>query len=117
MVVRIPTIDRTTHRNSILATWSGLANGDTGAPIQEPAFADRTVQISGTFGSGGSITLQGSNDGTNFVALTDGQGNAVTKLAAAMEVIEECPRYVRPSVTAGDGTTALVVTMWARRGR
>jgi hypothetical protein len=75
------------------------------------------VQIGGTFGAGGSVTLQGSNDGTNWVAVTDPQGTAVTKTAAAMEVIEECPRYICPNVTAGDGTISLVVTICACRGR
>jgi hypothetical protein len=118
MAIRTPTVDRNTQiRNAILVTWSGLQNGDTGAPMQEPEFSDRTVQIGGTFGAGGSVTLQGSNDGTNWAALTDPQGNAITKTVGAIETIAECPRYVRPNVTAGDGTTALVVAMWARRGR
>lgn len=103
------------HRNAVLITWATLANGDDGTPYEGADFADRTVQITGTFGAGGSITFEGSNDGTNYVALTDPQGNAVTKTAAAIETLEETPRYVRPRVTAGDGTTALVVTLFARR--
>jgi len=58
----------------LLVTWSGLLNGDTGTPLEEPDFGDRTVQIGGTFGAGGSVTLQGSNDGTNWVAVTDPKG-------------------------------------------
>jgi hypothetical protein len=107
----------TGNRNAILVTWTGLLNGDTGSRIEESDFADRTVQISGTFGSGGSVTIEGSNDGTNWDALTDPQGNAITKTAAALESITEAPRYLRPNVTAGDGTTDLVVTIWCRRGR
>lgn len=93
---------------SRLATWTALANGDTGQPFSAPDYGgDATVTFEGTFGTGGSITLQGSNDGTNYYALTDPQGNAITKTAAGMETIEEAPLYMRPSVTAGDGTTAL----------
>ena len=105
------------NTNGALITWAALANGDTGAPVEGVDFADRTVQVGGTFGVGGSVTLQGGNDNVQWDALTDPQGNAITKTAVGLEVIEEGPRYVRPSVTAGDGTTAITVTIWARRNR
>lgn len=95
--------------------WSGLLNGDDGAPIEMPGSADRSIQITGTFGVGGSINLEGSNDGTNYVVLTDPQGNAITKTAAAIEAISELTRFVRPRVTAGDGTTSLVATLLVKR--
>lgn len=119
MAVRNPTVQGAPNGqlNGVLITWTGLLNGDTGAPYEGADFADRTMQIAGTFGVGGSMTLEGSNDNANFVALTDPQGNAITKTAAGLEVIEENPRYIRPNVTAGDGTTSLTVTVWARRGR
>jgi hypothetical protein len=120
VAVRTPTVSYAPNgqRDAVLVTWTGLLNGDTGTPVEVPAaFGDRTMQVSGTTGVGGSITLEGSNDNTNFIALTDPQGNAVTKTAAAMEVIEEAPRYVRPNVTAGDGSTSFTVTVWARRSR
>ena len=107
-----------THGNTEcnIVIWTPLANGDQGTAFENPGQADRSIQISGTFGVGGSITIQGSNDGSNWVALTDPQGNAITKTAAAIEQVSEVTRYIRPSVTAGDGTTALTVTMLARRG-
>lgn len=93
---------------SRLATWLALANGDTGQPFSSPDYGgDATVTFEGTFGAGGSITLQGSNDNVNWYPLTDPQGNAITKTAAAIETIEEAPLFMRPNVTAGDGTTAL----------
>jgi hypothetical protein len=73
------------------------------------------VVIDGEFGVGGSCTLEGSNDGSHYYALTDPQGNAITKTAAAMEAIEEAPLHYAPYVTAGDGTTAINVTMLFRR--
>jgi len=93
-------------------TFSGL---DAGSPIEMPGSADRSVQISGTFGAGGSISLEGSNDGTNYVVLTDPQGNALTKTAEAIEAISELTRFVRPRVTAGDGTTSLTVSLLVKR--
>jgi hypothetical protein len=78
-------------------------------------FIERCVTVHGTFGAGGSITIQGSNDGTNWFALTDPQGNALTKTAAAIEQVLESPLYIRPLVTAGDGTTSLTVILLCRR--
>lgn len=103
--------------NANLVEWLLLANGDDGQPYEGADWADRTVQIDGTFGAAGSVTLLGSVDGANYFALTDPQGNAITKTAAGLEVIEEAPRFMKPSVTAGDGTTSLNVRLWIRRGR
>lgn len=120
MAERTPTFvqpGRPDMEHATLVTWTGLLNGDTGTPVSKTDFPDRTVQILGTFGSGGSVNFEGSNDGTNWAILTDPQGNAITKTAAAMEVVTETPRYVRPNVTAGDGTTSLTVIMFARTPR
>lgn len=96
--------------------WTPLANGDSGAAVTMGAWQDRTVQVLGTFGTGGSVTIQGSNDGgTTWVALTDPLGNALTFTSAGMKQITELPYQIRPSVTAGDGTTALAVWL-AMRG-
>ena len=99
-----------------LYEWVAVANGDTGAPIQTFNLVDLCVTIEGTFSVGGSCTLKGSNDGTNYYALTDPQGNAITKTAAGIEQVTEAPRYIRPEVTAGDGSTAIDIRIVARRG-
>jgi hypothetical protein len=52
-----------------------------------PGFADRAIQVGGTFGAGGTVVIEGSIDGTNYVTLTDPQGNAISKTAAAIEEI------------------------------
>lgn len=95
--------------------WTGLLNGDTGAAVEMVDYADKTVTITGTFGVGGTIAIQGSNNGTDWFSVTDPQGNAMSKTSAAMEIVIEGPRYIRPSVTAGDGTTSLAVQMCCRR--
>jgi len=99
-----------------LYEWLAVANGDTGAPIETFNLVDMTVTIEGTFSTGGSCTMQGSNDGSTWHSLTDPQANAITKTAAGIEVIVEAPRYIRPSVTAGNGSTAIDVRLLARRG-
>jgi len=96
--------------------WLAMPNGNTGDPVKFGSWQDRTVQITGTFGAGGSVTIQGSNDdGSNWATLTDPLGNALTFTAAGMKQITELPILVRPSVTAGDGTTAINVWL-AMRG-
>jgi hypothetical protein len=101
---------------AILITWSDIQNGDDGSAFEAVGLVDKTFQITGTFGTSGSVTMQGSNDGSNWFSLTDPQGNAVTKTAAGGELLVENPRYIRPLCTAGDGTTALTVTVLAVRG-
>lgn len=111
------TADPGSNDDSIaIYSWPLLTTTDTtGAPIGIVAFADRCVQVTGTFGSGGSISVQGSNDGTNYAILKNAQGTAVTFTAAGIQQVVELPRYMRPIVTAGDGTTSLTATLVARR--
>lgn len=115
-------------------TWV-LANTDAGQPIAFSNYSDKTVQVFGTFGSGGSVTLQGSNDprvlvdyaaGTpkgsetaKWFTLKDPQANAITKTsdgADSGEAILENPLFIRPNCTAGDGTTAITVILVGRKG-
>ena len=96
-------------------TWTNMANGDVGQAFVGGGAADRSVQIRGTWGTGGSTTLKGSNDGTNYLALTDPQGNAITKTADALEAVMELAAYTRPEVTAGDGTTAITVSLFVKK--
>lgn len=100
---------------AVLYVWSGLLNGDTGEPVEVPGHAEKTVQIEGTFGAGGTCVIQGSNNGINYQSLTDPQGNAISKTTASIEMVAEHTRYIQPNITAGDGTTSLAVYMMAKR--
>lgn len=113
MAVRNPTITPQAHGQVI--TWTGLLNGDTGLPVDMNAFGDRSIQVTGTFGAGGSVRPEGSNDGTNYVQLRDPTSTAMALTAADLKQILECSNFVRPNVTAGDGTTSLTVTIFCRR--
>jgi hypothetical protein len=107
----IITSSRTSTGNtrSMVIKWEGLANGDTGAPIDFSQYSDRSVQVVGTFGVNGSVRLEGSIDGINYAALTDPQGNNLDISTAKIEAVTELVLYVRPQVTAGDGSTNLSV--------
>jgi hypothetical protein len=116
-ITHVPTVKGFTH----IVVWTPLANGDTGLPYQGPGQPDRSVQVKGTFGAGGSVSIQGSNDVTapaagssDWAALSDAQGVAIAVTAAKVETVAEFTNYVRPAVTAGDGTTALTVSMITR---
>lgn len=118
MAVITPTVTYAPDRqpDAVLVSWAAMANGDTGAPFSGFGLKDGSVQIEGTFGVGGSVTMQMSNDGTNWQAAADPQGNDVTKTAADLEtLLDIVGRQIRPNVTAGDGTTSLTVTLFGVR--
>lgn len=103
-------------RGSVLSfTWATMANNDTGSPMKHPKHADVTIHILGTFDSS-TVVWQGSNDGSNWVTLTDPQGNSISKTAAAIETVSECPLYCRPSVTGGASTSITVIALARRNG-
>jgi hypothetical protein len=114
MAVVNPTFLREGDR-TIIVTWAALATGDTGAPVGVDLldFADRSIQWSGTFG-GATATWQGSNDGTNYLPLTDGNGTALAVTVVDLQQIYEVTRLQRPSVAGGAGV-AITATMFARR--
>ena len=99
-----------------LFTCAAMANGDTTGAVECTDFADKTVQFDGTWGTGGSVNLEGSMDGSNWSVLNDPSSTAITKTAAGMSAVLEHPRYLRGNVTAGDGTTAIVMRLMVRRG-
>lgn len=113
--------------DAVLITWAGLLNGDTGAAVQRPDLADRSIQYEGTFGAGGSGTLEGSNDSVNgsgdgsaagghFEALsTPASASAIAITSAGVNQVTEATRWIRPHVTAGDGTTSLTAMVCMRR--
>jgi hypothetical protein len=95
--------------------WTSLANGDDGTPLEMIGSADRSVQVVGTFGAGGTVLLEGSNDGTNYNTLHDPGGTALSLTTSQIVAVLEISAFIRPRVSAGDGTTALTVTLLVRR--
>ena len=100
--------------------WADLENGDTGQPIHMPHSPDKTFQVYGVFGSGGSISLYGSNDLPTdaspiyFIThLTD--LDHMTYAAADGNAVIDNPNMLRPGVTAGDGNTKLTAILCFRR--
>ena len=91
-------------------SWTPLANGDTGKPVYVGNLIDKTVTITGTFGAGGTILIEGSSDGgTTWVTMPNKNGATMSYTAAAIDLTDRSPTLIRPRVSAGDGTTALTV--------
>lgn len=101
---------------AMLYTWTLTAADTEGMSIAPHEFGDRTVQFAGDF-DGANATLQGSNDGTNWVALTDPQGNALTKSAGALETVMETPRYTKVTSSGGGGSQSITISIFCRRTR
>lgn len=103
-------------------SWTGLANGDTGQPLEFAGHADKTVHFYGTWGAGGTVSLYGSNDPTagdspgtaNWVIMNDPQDLPLTATSDQIDMVIENPRFIRPVVTAGDGTTDITVVICAK---
>lgn len=102
------------NRGVAIHQWVSLANGDDGEPLDLSAFADRSVQVTGTFGASGNLRVEGSLDGVTYSVLSDPQGNALDIASAKIEAVLEATRFIRPRVTSGDGTTDLSVTIISR---
>jgi len=104
------------NHESNLIQWV-LAAGESGDAFLLPGYADRSVQVFGTFG-GASVVFEGSNqDGTpaTYATLSDPQGNGLTFTAAGLKAVLEMTRVVRPRVIGGDGTTSLTIILFAKR--
>ena len=98
-------------------TWPGMANGDDGQPVELPWYADRTVQVVGTYGAGGKARIEGSLNGTDWATLSDPQGADldISSVSQSIATVTELTRYIRPSVPTGDGSTALTVMILVRQ--
>ena len=94
--------------------WQGLASGESGEAISLAEFADRSVQVDGTFG-GCSVIIEGTNDGVTYYTLNDLQGAALSISTAKIEGIAELTHQVRPRISGGDGTTDININLFARK--
>lgn len=107
--------DTMDNRGVTETIWSALAGDpvDVGAGVQLANHTDRSVQFGGTFGAGGTVIIEGSNDNVTWFTLNDAFDAPISFTSAGLVQILEITRYIRPRVTAGDGTTAIDVTLLA----
>lgn len=92
--------------------WGPMLTTDVGVPESPQGLSDRSVQVTGTFGAGGTVNIQGSNDGgINWFNLKDPSNTVIAIAAAGGAEILENTQMIRPSVAGGDGTTSLTVSL------
>lgn len=115
MATIIPTVTDVSEKgdsSALKIVWTPMANGDVGREVHYPKHNDKSVHVSGTFGTGGSVAVEGSNNGAvSFAALRSPDSNTIAITAEAIKAVLENTDFTRPHVTAGDGTTALTVSM------
>lgn len=104
------TVDYTTENKGNVQhiKWEGLTTGDYGRPWELPNHADKTFQVLGNFGSGATVTLQGSNvwnpvltTDDDWESLTDTTETALALTSKGGGQILQNYRWIRPKVASG----------------
>lgn len=88
-------------------TWTPVTGSDTATPYEYGKFADKTIQVFGTFGD--TLTIQGSNDGTNWATISDSLGVELTFTAVGIKLIAENPRFIRPSPGGSISSVTIII--------
>lgn len=88
----------------LLVIWAALTESDVCGAVSYPKQADRSIQITGTFG-GATVVVGGSNDGMNYAAagLNDltGVAIAITNNTTPPKGVLENTLFVKPIATGG----------------
>ena len=96
-----------------VVTWTPFTSANLdGAPFVCGQWADKCVQVYGTFDSA-TVTMQGTNDttGGTYATLNDPQGNALTFTVAKIEQVLENSYQVRPLVSGAGASASVTVKM------
>lgn len=111
MAVIEPGISEITTRgdHGHIITWGPMTTGDSGLQISMIGSARRTVQVIGTFSGPDRLSIEGSNNGTDYATLTDEHGNRLDFKGAGVSTVSELTRFIRPRVTAGSPTATVVM--------
>lgn len=97
-----------TTGNAAAVTAAACSMGDVGGAYSQPdAVLDRILQVHGTFGAGGTLSMYGSNDNINYAVLKDNTGTALTVTNLTVRNVFDGPLFDAPMITAGDATTSL----------
>ena len=103
------------HSDELEAYWPNLAKNDVGQWLDVSQFSDKTIQITGTLGTGGEITVEGSLDGgTTAFTLTQADTTAFVLNALGGAAVLEAVPLIRVNATNGDGTTYLSCYIFAK---
>lgn len=92
-------------RHARLYKWTGLLMGDEGAPLQVDEFHFITLHGFGAFDGSANLNILGSNDGINFAVTKKHDVGSMILTAASVEKMLTEPRFIKPTITSGNGST------------
>ncbi len=93
------------------AIWTPVTSADTCGAVTFPEYSEKSIQVAGTFDSA-SVAVNGSNDGTNYVALNDPGGTVIAVTSAKIKGVLEKTMFVQPVATSGGGSQSLTISMF-----
>jgi hypothetical protein len=106
--------------HAVVASYTAVTTANSAAQTATtaPLGAEKaTMTVSGTFG-GATVTLHGSNDGTNFVLLKDAASAALSvATTGAGHVIPTGFRFYKPVVTGGTADSLAITLVFSKRGK
>lgn len=119
------------NKDVLMVTWPLLTVANpVGEAFEMPAFADRSLQIYGTYTAAANLRIEGSNKpktgsplaaptaDADYVVLADPQGTDLDIVTAdkQIEQVLEVTRWIRPRISSGgDGSTSLNVILLLRK--
>jgi hypothetical protein len=92
-------------RHARIYKWEGLLIGDDGAALQVDEFHHITIHGFGSFSGGAGLNILGSNSGANFAVTKKHDVGSMILTADSIETLLTEPRFIKPSITSGNGST------------
>ena len=86
-----------------------LDTGDDSKPLENLTNKKNiSVQVIGTI-AGSTVTVQGSNDGTNWATLKDTQGADIALTAVGLKTVVDRPVFMRAIISGGTAADMTVI--------
>ena len=97
--------------STMLVTWTNVTNADTCHAVRFPEYSDRSIHVSGVF-DGGSVQIQGSNNGgVSFAVLSDPTETAIILASEKIRAILENTDYIMPVASGGGSFQSLIISL------
>ena len=98
-----------------VAMWRNIPGDETCAPVELFDKEEFTIVTRGNFAAGGSVLLEGSNDGKAYFPLRDSSGYPIFRKRLSVQRVAGRPRYVRPSLIGASNAGAIDVHLIIQR--
>jgi hypothetical protein len=111
----VTTTDINGDGSVFMAVWTLTTADHTGDGISWCDWTDRSATFISAAWGGSTAALEGSNDNTNWVPITDPQGTAITRTSNGIEAATEITRFVRARLTTPGTAATVTATLLMRR--